>query len=103
MNHNARLFAFPLWLGLLWPLTGMADDEGRDLARRLHAEGQILSLEEVLEAVQAEHPGRLLEAEFEHHRGRPIYEIELLEPDGVVMEYLLDATTGELIEQYVED
>ena len=74
-------------------------DEDHVKARRLVESGAIQPLETILEQVQGQHPGRVLEVELEDEEGRYIYEIELLEASGQVWELKLDAVTGEIIEQ----
>lgn len=47
--------------------------------------------------------GTLLDAELEREHGRLIYELEYLNDKGEVWEYELDAATGEILEQELED
>ena len=53
------------------------------------------------------YPGaKLLDAELEEHKDRPvryIYEIELLTVEGVVREIELDANTGQLLKDKEDD
>lgn len=64
-------------------------------AKRLLDSGDILPLESILEKVRTIHQGKILEVEFETEHGQNIYEIELLTPDGNVLELKIDATSGE--------
>jgi len=66
-------------------------------------EGDILSLEQILEQARQHRPGRVLETELERKGGRYIYEIELLDDGGEVWEMKFDATSGELIKEKQED
>ena len=63
----------------------------------------ILSLEEILQRVKAQYPGRVVETELEHKRGRDVYEIDVISGDGVERELKYDAKTGTLISSKVED
>lgn len=65
--------------------------------------GDILPLETLLSTIQKQRPGRVLEVEFEQDRGRYLYEIEILDEGGAVLEYKIDAVTGEILESEVED
>lgn len=79
----------------------LADDHDR--VRELRNTGDILPLEMILEAQQTDYPGRILEVELESEDGRYVYEIEVLQPGGEVIELLYDARTGELIRMERED
>jgi uncharacterized membrane protein YkoI len=63
----------------------------------------ILSLDEILQRVKAQYPGRVVETELEHKRDRYVYEIDVIGDDGVKKELKYDATTGALISSKVED
>lgn len=77
--------------------------EGHEKAKRLREAGEILPLERVISMATSKKPGRVIEAELEHSRGGYIYEIELVDKDGVVWELKYDAKTGEMISTKEED
>ncbi|MCU7915935.1 MAG: PepSY domain-containing protein [Candidatus Thiodiazotropha sp. (ex Gloverina cf. vestifex)] len=89
-------------LGLLLVSVVLADDNYLE-ARRLVAGGKIQPLEAILEQVQTVQPGSVLEVELEEDDDRMIYEIELLDKEGMVWEIKIDAVTGELVERELED
>lgn len=93
-----------VWLvmALMFSSLSLAD-EGYEEARRLTESGAILPLEELLPAIQAQQPGRILELELERDRGRYLYEIEMLDEQGAVREFKVDAATGEILERELED
>ena len=72
-----------------------------ELAQEAVARGEILPLAQVLDRLQAVHPGRVIEVELEYSEGRRIYEVELATQDGRLIEVELDAVTGTILE--VED
>jgi uncharacterized membrane protein YkoI len=78
-------------------------DEGYEEARRLTESGTILPLEDLMRTIQAQQPGRILELELEHEGGRYLYEIEILDKQGAVWEFKVDAATGEIIERELEN
>jgi uncharacterized membrane protein YkoI len=82
---------------------GAVADDGQMQARRLVSEGRILALEEILTNIRQFRPGQILEVEFEEKHDRMIYEIEILDTQGTVWELKVDAVTGELLEQELED
>ncbi len=77
---------------------------GQDEALRLRQSGEVLSFQTILRHADERYPGaRLLEAELDDDDGELIYEIELLTRDGVVRELEIDARSGRLLEDEVDD
>lgn len=72
-------------------------EETYQRAKRLKDAGEILPLEKILEKAKRRYPGRVLETEFEESKGRYIYELEILDKEGVVREIKFDARTGDLL------
>lgn len=74
-------------------------DDDHERARKLVKSGEIIPLEQLLQKVVSADSGklRLLEAELERKQGRLVYELELVDEQGVVRELLFDAKTGEAI------
>ena len=54
-------------------------------------------------SAKAQYPGRVVETELEHKRGRYLYEIDVIGDDGMKKELKFDAKTGVLISSKVED
>ncbi|MDO8298937.1 PepSY domain-containing protein [Lacisediminimonas sp.] len=63
-------------------------------ARAALQSGQILPLPTVLQRLEREHPGQVLEVELEQEEGRWIYEVKSLQADGHLVKFKLDAATG---------
>lgn len=72
-------------------------------ALRLKQTGAILSLEEIVARVRSLKPGIIIETELDFEKGRYVYEIEVLDPQGQVWEIELDAASGELLEIKLDD
>lgn len=93
----------PFFAALLSLLAGMppawadAADTEQDRARAAVQAGQVLSLKAVLERLEREHPGQVLEVELEQEQGRWLYEIKLIEPGGRLVKLELDAASGEVL------
>jgi len=107
MKVNLRT-SVPVALVLLAFCSGVAArDLGQDEALRLRQKGVIAPLEHLLGPAFERYPGaKLLDAELEEHKDRPvryIYEIELLTVEGVVREIELDANTGQLLKDKEDD
>lgn len=97
-----RIFTSMLVIGLCLAGSAVAGD-GYMEARRLVSEGKIQPLEKIVEDLRAFQPGQILEVEFDNDRHRMIYEIEILDAQGTVWELKVDAVSGEIIDQELED
>lgn len=83
---------------------GIAIADGDHLkAKALVEAGSIIPLEQILKQVATDHPGRIIEVEFEQEHGQYLYEIELVDEKGLVWELEYDAKNGNLIEKEQED
>lgn len=82
-------------LGLQPAWAGSKDDHNR--ARQAVQDGQVLPLRSVLERLEREHPGQVLEVELEQDEGRWIYKVKLLQPQGQLVKLKLDARTAALL------
>lgn len=97
MRH--RLLQMLLWSACLGLAPAQADSrQDHEVARRALAAGEILSLRQVLERVEAEHRGEVLEVELEQESGRWIYEVKMLRRDGGINKLKIDARDGSLLE-----
>jgi uncharacterized membrane protein YkoI len=78
-------------------------DDGDDAREQYDARealrlGKIRPLEEIVAAVREKIAGDIIEIEFEVDDGRYIYEIELIQPSGQIVEIEVDAQTKDIIE-----
>jgi len=76
----------------------LADSE-QDRARAAVQAGKVLPLKAVLERLEREHPGQVLEVELEQDDGRWIYEIKLLQSGGRLVKLELDAGSGAVLQR----
>ena len=77
-----------------------ADDDARDqeIARKALLEGRIRSLSEITEKVKPRLPGKILGVELEvEDNGRIVYEFDVIDQSGRVMEVEVDAATGDIL------
>ena len=96
---NAALLTAALTAALLFPGPGLADDaaDWRALHREVQA-GRIQPLERILDSLSRDWLGEVIEVEVEREDGRWVYEIELLGPQGQVVEFEIDAASGDILE-----
>lgn len=94
-----RVLALVLPLVLALPGLVAADSVDQDQILKLIKRGELQPLEILLQRHRHRLQGRLIDLELEHHKGRWIYELELLDDQGVVREYLIDAKNGEWLGQ----
>jgi uncharacterized membrane protein YkoI len=80
-----------------------ADDDDAARAAQLVKSGDIMPLEQILQKAQAVHAGKVIESDLDHEMGRYVYEVEVLDDQGVVWEIDLDAKTGEVIKSKRDD
>lgn len=73
------------------------DREDHERARRAMTTGQVLPLRTVLERLDREHPGQVLEVELEQDGDQWIYEVKLLQKDGQLVKIKLDARTATVL------
>lgn len=97
LKAAAVLTLFACSLGLQ---TAAASNKGdHERARQALESGQILPLRTVLDKLEREHPGKVLEVELEQDDGRWIYEVKLLQADGQLLKLKLDAKSGVLLQR----
>lgn len=78
-------------------------EEGIPEIRQLYRQGEIRSLEAMVERARQRYPeARLVEAELLRDGERLIYEVELIDAEGVVRELFYDARSGEPVSDFAE-
>ena len=85
--------------------TGFADDDdpGFEQIRDWVRASRILPLQQILDRYQPRFGGRLLDLEVEHEDGILVYELEILQQDGRVIELKVDARDGRLLKREIGD
>lgn len=79
------------------PITAPETQLQHDDARRALQSGLVRPLEDILAEIRRNFPGEVIEIEFEQEDGRYIYEIEMIRPDGRVIEVTMDAKSMAVI------
>lgn len=75
------------------------DGEDHNLALDARQDERIRPLDDILDALPPELRGVVIEIEVECEGERLRYELKLRTPDGRIVELLVDAMTGEVLEQ----
>ena len=84
------------------PHPARADEDIPEI-RQLYRQGAIQSLEAIVARARQRYPAaRLVEAELLRRDDRLIYEVELIDADGVVRELFFDARSGEPVAEVDE-
>ncbi len=88
----------------LLSLTVQARDLGPDEALKLRDSGSIQSFEKLNDAALAKHPGGVIrETELENKLGRYIYQLDVVDANGVEWDLEMDAATGEILKDHQDD
>jgi len=79
---------------------GIAGDD-HDRARRAREAGEVLPLRSILERVERDYPGQVIDVELEREREkgveRWIYELKILRTGGSLVKLKVDARDGSII------
>lgn len=70
------------------------DEHDHDRARRAVERGEVMPLQRILDNVERDHPGQVIEVELEQEKGRWIYEIKVLKTGGALVKLEIDARDG---------
>jgi uncharacterized membrane protein YkoI len=74
-----------------------ADNADHDRARQAVEVGDVLPLRTILERVEREYPGQVMEVELDQEKGEWVYEIKLLRKGGALMKLKILARDGTIL------
>lgn len=98
----APAYGLALLLSVFAPTPAHADDEA-ERARNETLSGKILPLAQILTTLQKRYPGEVLDVKLEDKKGRPKYEIRVLQRDGRILEIEIDARSGRFTDVEEDD
>lgn len=101
MKRPLRFVSIVLALALALLGANARADSDQDRALAAVQAGQVLPLKTLLDRLERDHPGQLLEVELEEDDGLLVYEVKLLQPDGRLVKLKVDAATGDVLNQRV--
>lgn len=81
---------------------GHDHDRDHDRARAALERGEVLPLAAILERLEEVIDGEIIAAEFDRDDGRWLYEIEYIDEGGRVIELVVDAADGRVLEREVD-
>ena len=86
---------------LLASTTALARDLGPDEAIRLREAGTIQALDKLNQQALEQHPGgKIHETELEERTGRYVYQLEVIDAQGLEWDIEFDASTGALLHNH---
>lgn len=88
---------------LAMPIASAADDDDARYATEQLQKGVILPLSEILERVRHVTGDTILEIEIEREDFGPVYEVYFLDPDGRRREIYVNAVSGEILMQKIDE
>lgn len=89
-----------IWMMLAMSGTGVsyaADNSDHERARQAVEAGDVLPLRTILDRVEREYPGQVMEVELDREKGEWVYEIKLLRKGGVLMKLKIQARDGTIL------
>ncbi len=85
-----------------WAGPARADEKDHDRARAALQRGEVLPLATILERLEGVIDGEIIAAEFDRDDGLWLYEIEYIDREGRVVELVVNAADGRVLEHEVD-
>lgn len=76
-----------------------SDNKDHDRARQALESGEILALRTILEKIEPAYAGQILEVELERKDDRWIYEVKMLQKDGLVIKLKVNAQDASVLSE----
>lgn len=73
------------------------DSNGHDRARQALEAGEVLPLRTILERVEREYPGQVMEVELDREKDEWVYEVKVLRKGGALMKLKIHARDGTIL------
>ncbi len=74
-----------------------------DEVYQLKESGKIIPLEELINRVRKDYPGRIIEIDLDDDDGHYVYELELVDDQGIAHELEVDARSGQVLKYEQDD
>lgn len=89
-----------IWIMVAMLGTGVsyaADNADHERARQAVEAGDVLPLRTILDRVERDYPGKVMEVELDREKGEWVYEIKLLRKGGALMKLKIQAQDGTIL------
>ena len=89
-----------IWILVAMLGTGVsyaADNADHERARQAVEAGDVLPLRTILDRVERDYPGKVMEVELDREKGEWVYEIKLLRKGGALMKLKIQARDGTIL------
>ena len=89
-----------IWIMVAMLGTGVsyaADNADHERARQAVEAGDVLPLRTILDRVERDYPGQVMEVELDREKGEWVYEIKLLRKGGTLMKLKIQARDGTIL------
>ena len=89
-----------IWIMVAMLGTGVsyaADNADHERARQAVEAGDVLPLRTILDRVERDYPGKVMEVELDREKGEWVYEIKLLRKGGALMKLKIQARDGTIL------
>jgi len=99
-QSRSTLTGLLIWMMLAMLSTGVsyaADNPDHERARQAVEAGDVLPLRTILDRVEREYPGQVMEVELDREKGEWVYEIKLLRKGGALMKLKIHARDGTIL------
>lgn len=96
MRLPTVLLTLPCLLLPSWAVADSSEPAPSDLRQALQR-NELVSFTSILDWIEARYVGKVVEVELEDEYGRLKYEVDLLTPDGDMLEFQFNARDGGLI------
>ena len=103
-NHHWRSLLLPLFAALLACSSGASSaSDDHERARQALEAGEVLPLRSILERVEREYPGQVIDVELERGQEKAfalwIYNVKVLRPGGSLVKLKVDGRDGAIIDR----
>ena len=95
--RHTTLFGVAMLVLLSAGASYAGDRSDHDRARQALEAGEVLPLRTILDHVERDHPGQVMEVELDREQGVWLYEVKVLREGGALVKLKIDARNGTVL------